>query len=463
MHSRMTLATIGTALAMVPTFATGQTIFTQEDKESILKFWGDPSRYRVESPDNVAKEGKFQVRLTAEGSLWLWNYNRARGLGKTPPGQTPPPLNDRETRWEKWIDAKVAFDRFNSYLACKEQNDALNLPTTAVASAPNPGPVPADLKELAGVPPAFASAVAPNKHVIDFGDSNYSYNDNPPMRIRYAYYRFPQGVMKGGKAVKEMPAEELSQLLKDSGLTETDGKVLRSVSLLEGGFESVNTYDTGFVSVGLIQFATLSAGAGSLGAVLAHLERSNPTDFHQNFRQYGIEVSETGVLQVLCPTTGNEFEGPDAIKRIIDDKRLIAVFQRAGEKCRNFRLSQLIVAVEQYHPANDSVKIELGDRVLEGKVGDVFKTEAGIATLMDRKVNTGKLGNLMALLKEAAIVTNAQSLSDLAAYEFELTQAMVFRKNYLTDASLTRPNPNSNTVLSRSGNRGGRGGRSGGG
>jgi len=463
MPTRMTLAAMGTAIAMMPPISSAQAIFTPEDRQAALEFWSQPGRYQVGVPDTAAREGRFQVRLTSEGSIWLWNYNRARGLGKTPPGQVPPPLNDRETRWEKWIDAKVAYDRYLAFLSAKEQNDALGLPTIPIAPAADPGPAPEDLRTLAGAPPAFANAVAPNKHTIDFGDTQLTYNDNPPMRIRYAYYRFPQGVMKGGKAVKEMPPEELTALLRDAGLTETDGRVLRAVSLLEGGFESVNTYDTGFLSVGLIQFATLSAGGGSLGAVLAHLERTAPDDFHQNFRRFGIEVSESGLIQALCPTTGNEFEGPQAVQRIIDDKRLVAVFQRAGERSRAFRLSQLIVAVQQYHPASDAVRIDLGDRVLEGKVGDVFRTEAGIATLMDRKVNTGKLGDLMAILREAAIVTNAQSLSDLAAYEFELTQAMTYRKSYLADASLSRPSPNSNTVLSRSGTRGGRGGRSGGG
>jgi hypothetical protein len=46
-----------------------------------------------------------------------------------------------------------------------------------------------------------------------------------------------------------MSPEELNRIFAASGLTPVEARVMRAVSLLEGGFDSINTYDTGF-SVG---------------------------------------------------------------------------------------------------------------------------------------------------------------------------------------------------------------------
>jgi hypothetical protein len=270
------------------------------------------------------------------------------------------------------------------------------------------------------------------------GDS-INLNDNPPMRHRYAYYRFSEGVMSAGARVKDLSQEEMDDLFKQAGVSASEQRVMKAVSLLEGGFDSVNTYDTGYVSVGLIQFACLSGGGGSLGAVLRRQKLAYPSAFERDFRQYGLDVTDDGLLLALDLLTGEQLEGAEAAKKIIEDKRLIAVFQKAGRLSREFRISQLQIAKEQYYPAGDTITVNSGRGVLTGRISDFISSEAGMATLMDRKVNTGKVDPLASVVAQFVNQTGVSSLAELSAYERNIVQAVKFRKDYLQDSSLSQP------------------------
>lgn len=437
-------------------------MFTAEEVTAVMEFWAEPGRYTVTAPDDVAANGPWQVRLTVAGSTWLWNYNRARGLGKGPPGQNPGARNPQEVEWERWIDAKVAWDRYEAAVAAANANSAVIgrpfLPPSPVP--PRPGPAPASLIALAGNPPPFAEAVTPLQHIVDFGDgTRLSYLDNVAMRPRYAYYRFESGVMSGGVSVRTMPQEELDELFVEAGLGPSERRIFASVSLLEGGFDSVNTYDTGFVSVGLIQFASLRDGVGSLGRKLRHHKQKRPEAFEADFRRFGIDVTEDGALTVLDPSTGAVVIGAEAAKKVIEDQRLIAVFQRAGLRSRAYRLSQIEIAAAEYFPANDPISIVLKGRTVNGRVADVIKSEAGLATLMDRKVNTGTLDPLPIVLTLVAADCGASTLQELARFERDIVRAMRYRKDYLADTTLSqpaasgRPDRDYRELASRAGNR----------
>ena len=74
-----------------------------------------------------------------------------------------------------------------------------------------------------------------------------------------------------------MPDARLKALFAAAGFTGSEQRVMKAVSRLEGGFDSVNTYDTGFVSIGFIQFITEGEGKGSLLEVLQQ-EKADQTD-----------------------------------------------------------------------------------------------------------------------------------------------------------------------------------------
>mgnify|MGYP005837070479 CR=1 FL=1 len=437
-------------------------MFTAEEVAAVMEFWSAPGRHTVTAPPDMTTNGPWQVRLTVAGSTWLWNYNRARGAAKVPPGQTPAAQSPQEAEWERWIDAKVAWDRYEAAVAAANANTAaVGRPFLPPSPPPPfPGPAPESLVALAGNPPPFAEAVAPLQHIVDFGDgTRLTYQDNVAMRPRYAYYRFESGVMSGGTPVRTLPPDELDALFNEAGLGPSERRIFAAVSLLEGGFDSVNTYDTGFVSVGLIQFASLRDGVGSLGRKLLHHKQKRPKAFEDDFRRFGIDVAENGSLTVLDPSTGAIVTGAEAARKVIEDQRLIAVFQRAGLRSREYRLSQIEIAAAEYFPADDPIAIVLKGRTVNGRVGDVIKSEAGLATLMDRKVNTGTLDPLPLILTLVAADSGASTLQELSKFERDIVRAMRYRKDYLADTTLTqpaaarRPDRDYREIASRSGNR----------
>jgi hypothetical protein len=447
-------------LAGVLTLAgNGYAGFSSPERARVTEFWALPERYTVVMPPTLEQSGPFQVRLTSAGSVWLWNYGNARGLSKGAMLNGAPPANEQQRGWENWIDAKVAWDRWEAGRQATEQNTkrlGRNAPDLAGARPRDPGPIPASLKALVGDPPSFAAAVEIKQHVVTFPDGTViALNDCPPMRPRYPFFRFEAGVMCGGSPVRSMSDEDLNKLFRDAKIPVETQRVFKAVSLLEGGFDSVNTYDTGFVSVGFIQFASLSRGSGSLGQVLLRHKQNHANSFDDDFRRFGLDVTDGGELIALCLETGEEHVGAAANRRIIEDKRLISVFKRAGQKSQQFRVAQLQIAHEQYYPGNDTITVTIGGRSVTGKVSDVVQSEAGLATLMDRKVNTGNLSPLPWVLNQLAGQVGARSLEDLAGYERNIIQSMRFRKDYLADNSLSQPSIAANRAQGSQMSRGG--------
>jgi hypothetical protein len=442
--------------------------FSSSDRDSVMRYWSRPDRYTVSIPDDATTAGIWQVRLTVAGSQWLWNYQKGK---RVPPTETPVPQSGQEKDWDTWIQAKVAHDRWQALMAAQNANEKIlgkRLPeadkAAPVDEPPQPGPIPADLQAAVGDCPPLASAVVPMKHTVTFDDLSLTYKDHTRLSSpRYAYYRFDDGVMSVGTPAKSMAPDHLAELCKAAGIDESCSRVMKAVSILEGGFDSVNTYDTGFVSVGFIQFASLSGGSNSLGALLKNYKDQFPSDFDSDFRNFGIDVTTDGVLDVLDLSTGAELTGPDANRQIIEDKRLIAVFQRAGLKSDKFNAMQLKTAHDLYLPSLDPISIQIGGRTVTGVVSDFVKSEAGMAILMDRKVNTGKIDPLVQMVSDLANELQIQSLSELAPYEHDLVAAVRYRKDYLADPTLTQPapSPSSRWSTQRSRSSSGRTGRGG--
>jgi hypothetical protein len=414
----------------------GQTsLWTDSEKSQIQQFWTEPGRYVITPSD------KYVVRLTTVGSKWFWDYNHLRGRGKTPPTQIPGATNDEEASWEKWLNARVARDRYLAATAAealnaKSQHRDPNYPTEVA----EPSLVDPNLVEKFGMPPIFAANVLPNKVLVRFDDITLNYTDNVDMRPRYAYYRFDNGVNSEGQSIKTIPAGELDGILKDCGYDDSDSKVFKSVSILEGGFDSINTYDTGYVSVGFIQFASLKEGAGSLGRAMINYKNEDPKGFDADFHRFGIDVMPDERLVALDLDTRDEKLGPDANDQIISDKRLIATFQRAG-KYRPFRASQLKSAKQVYWPMNDKVTVTLGSTKVVRPLSDFVHTEAGKAVFLDRKVNTGNIGGTSAALQAIADAAKVEKVEDLAKYEALLIKCMYYRFDPMKTQDLAKPEP----------------------
>lgn len=428
-------------------------IFSSSETSAIQAYWSAPDRYSTQPYKGAGPA--YVVRLTPEGSAWLLAYDHARGLSKINPGADQAPQNADQAAFKQWIDAKIAYDRYRAATDCAKNNQ-----TDPPAEVPDPGPEPDGLQSLAGPAPTFAAAVQPTEYVVRFDDGKeFRYVDQVAARPRYAYFRFSNGIETGGQSLKTLGANEFGRLCTAAGLSPMESRVLAAISPLEGGFDSVNTYDTGYVSVGFIQFACLSSGAGSLGSTLLAEKRTQPSDFQNDFRRFGIDVTADGKLACLDPVTGACLTGTDAARKIIDDKRLTAVFQRAGQGDA-YRIAQLSTARDLFYPANDLIPVSTDLGTVNCRVGDFVRSEAGLAILADRKINTGNIRKLADVVSDVMTRYALKSVDDLSLHEGEIVAAMVFRKNFLLEASLSQPGgfDRDRTIGSRGGDRTSRGG-----
>ncbi len=429
--------------------------FSAEEAQKIRDYWAQPGRYLEREPENVGVVGPWQPRLTPQASKWFWDYAKVKKSVDVVTG----------TFWENWVKARLISDRWAACSDCRQRNrDEFFVDGPPIdsdlpeATPPDPGPVPDDLAARLGEPPSLSEPAQPRTHSIRFDDVSFTYEDHIRFSSpRYSYYRFEHGVRSEGAALKTLPGEGLSRLCEAAGITESEGRVMFAVSSLEGGFDAINTYDTGYISIGFIQFACLRQGANSLGGLLADYKKADSESFDRDFRKFGIDVTDQGEMVALDIADGQETIGADAAQRIIEDKRLVAVFQRAGQMSEGFRVAQLRCAKAMYYPETVSVSVMLEDGPQMVPITDIVKSEAGLATLMDRKVNTGKIDGLEDAVSRICSRISPKKVSDLHPYEREIVTALKYRRDYLIDNSLSQP-PNLNTrnvrdLPSRSGSR----------
>ena len=416
-------------------------LFSDDERTKLVTSWNAPGRYVHGMPVNPASP--WQVRLSSEGSVWFLAYQKAlRGAGKTPPNEdaAAPAAN---AGWEDWIKAKLVHDHWVASQIADAANAAREGRTGSAAQYPPsaPGPMPAGLIEAAGNAPAFSEACIPLTYKVTFADGEtFDYNDHVTLRERFAYYRFPQGTVAYGVALGAMTDAELTPLFA-TGMTPSEARIARAVSKLEGGFETVNTYDTGYVSIGFIQFITASDGKGSLAQVLAYQKKYAIVDFSIEFHRYGIEVNDDGEIVVLDPSTGAEIRGAAAVMKIIEDKRLTAVFQRNGRHSNAFRNAQIAIAKRIYWPSDIPLTITANGTEITGVVSDVVKSEAGLATLFDRKVNRGNILPFPDAVTQAMTLHKLKTLAEAAAYERDIITQMKYRTDFLQDPTLSQPPP----------------------
>jgi len=186
----------------------------------------------------------------------------------------------------------------------------------------------------------------------------YYRTDNIPLKSPYLLHA--NGIHDSGMPLRKRA--DIHALFARAGVTDTYAKnVLIKVSQLEGGFDAVNTWDTGYVSVGFLQFTTGETGEGhSLLHVLMRMKDTDPAQFTQFFSSHGIDVQE-GHLAVHDPFSGKILTGAGAISLLIRDKRLIAIFQDAGAKSRAFQLAQIREAYGAYYLARSPIRIPVAE------------------------------------------------------------------------------------------------------
>jgi predicted NAD/FAD-binding protein len=99
------------------------------------------------------------------------------------------------------------------------------------------------------------------------------------------------------------------------------------------------------------------------------------------------------------------------------------------------------VARDRYWPADDPITVTVNGTTLTGKVADVVRSEAGLATLFDRKVNRGNIRPFEDVVGKLMAERVLTALADAAPYEREIVAAMKYRRDFLADTTLAQPAP----------------------
>ena len=451
-------------------------VFSSDERASILSWWQAENRYKVELAEVDGQKGPFAARLTPDASTWLLAYTKAvSGSVKVAPTQTAKASNSGDTKgWEDWLSARVKHDWQTARAEAQRRNTSLlTAPSDALSAdisssrdttpalpsrgsrksrrsqeptisiPPHPGPAPQSLIDALGAPPVIASVVAPNRHIVSFDTDNHIIEmlDNVRLPERYAYYRFPKGVNSVGAPATSTASEteQAKELFAEAGLSDTARKAFTAISKLEGTFDASQTYDTGYVSIGFIQFTTGPDGDGSLIRALIDEKSASPDAFAEDFHRYGIDVTADGKISVVDPKSGAELIGTDAVKCMVDDPRLVGVFVHAGRYSIKWKAAQVRAAYKVYWPMDGEITLQLAGSPTTCKVSDIVQSEAGITTLLDRKINRGNIREFPDVVNRIAKAHGCETLSDIQKYEKEIVAAMRYRVDFLKSSDLGQP------------------------
>lgn len=371
-------------------------------------------RERWQTAGSYAVSDMGRTRMTRSYHAWRMRAEDVLSLPRAEGGH-------KAERWRRWLGEHEAYLRW----ALHGQG----------MTPQEPGPIPLEFAaqmqdgEPLGAPPpgAFRQILIYNVKMPD--GARFSFRDDP-VQLDDKYLLHETGIAKFGVRASKRP--DIEALLSDAGIAcPTERKVMMKILEVENGFEAVNTYDTGYVSAGFALFSSGEAGEGGLSRLLWTMKRAHPSEFEDSFRGLGIDVDPRGLV-VVHLDSGKLLRGRDAVRCIIEDKRLTAVFQRAGETSRAYQVAQLKLARELYylaaHDFTFRTTLTVGDKALlitiSGQYGDVLRSEAGKVAIMDRAVHYG-IGNARQTFKEACIAVihekGASTLETLAGYEALIT------------------------------------------
>lgn len=411
--------------------------FSKAEADRLVAYWNQPERMKSE---DINSTEPYQAVYSPTASAWLYNFYKKRD-----PNQAIIPTKPvtariaRHKDWDETIDQQYSKDYAWAQSVAAWMNAGLTTnPTEGPISRPL-SPIPADLQALSGTPPPFFLVHRPQKVTINLESYIGIFNEGVDVPRKYPFLRSAIGSVSSSTPPNYY---ELNSLATVASLPKNLVKPLAAVASLEGGFDTINTYDTGGISLGVIQFASLMTGRGSLSTLLLTYKNRQPSEYAANFRRYGIDVSYDGRLTVIDPRTGFENSGADAVRVVVEDKRLTAVFQRAAKLSNNFRVAQIRLLGETYNPARLSIPVTIGTKTSAVLISKFITSEAGLATLMDRLVNRGTIDPLPEVVSSLAKENNITTISGLNSLEKLIIERMTYRHDFLAVSNLTQPQNN---------------------
>lgn len=200
-------------------------------------------------------------------------------------------------------------------------------------------------------------------------------------------------------------ADTIQQELERLGLPSEDARILAAVSGHEGGFDTIQTYDSAKFTWGFIQFA----GTGGLHNVMTNIKAQAPNEFQEYFGIYGIDVADG---KVIVHKDGQVLDGQNALNELHDNPELWGGFLRASQD-PTIQTLQVKTAYDSYYQPIMNEQVSLGGQTYT--LGELFKdNDYGRAMLFDRAVQRG-VGGAHKLFTQAIAQSGANSPDDLQA------------------------------------------------
>lgn len=208
------------------------------------------------------------------------------------------------------------------------------------------------------------------------------------------------------------------------GLTAPQAAALRHVSLHEGNFDAINTYDTARVSAGFVQFA----GGRGLPPYLALLKSRRPAPFRTLLQELGIDVEfavasgriRSARVAVLDPAAARVLRAADAEQAIRADKKLTAALILSGRDGDVQRV-QIEAAIRDYVLPSLDANVSWGTAT--AALRDLVRSEQGMAMLFDRAIQEGTAGGrtrFERVIRAVHAARAAASAADLQAREADV-------------------------------------------
>jgi len=208
---------------------------------------------------------------------------------------------------------------------------------------------------------------------------------------------FPEGLMYAGQSRMELSLSTIQEV----GLTPMQAAALQFVSVHEGSFDAINSYDKAIFSYGFIQFTGAAAVGSSLNRLLASMEANAPSAFRNVFGRVGIDTEGIGknATVTVLDDDANRRRGDDAWLYIQRNIPLYGAFIQAGFEPSLVR-EQLRMANDLYvQPAlNFKLDVTLGGiRLTVPRIGDILTSEGAMTLLIALAINkgTGGMGQIV--------------------------------------------------------------------
>ncbi len=229
------------------------------------------------------------------------------------------------------------------------------------------------------------------------------------------YMVYPQGIMYGGQSQIELDVATIQSV----GLTAQQARALQYVSIHEGKFDAINSYDKAIFSYGFIQFTGAASVGASLNRVIASMKTYAPAAFQRVFQRVGIDTegSSTAPLTTVLNENGTKLRGDDAWLYIQRNVRLYGAFVQAGFEPSLVR-EQLRMANSLYVQTALNFKLDVilgGLRVVIPRLSDVLTSEAALTAVIALAVNQGVGGMSRIVANSVGIVATQNGLNSTQA------------------------------------------------